>query len=126
MTGRRGTDAPATARAGGHSRARRVDVSSAASTAGAVHEAVLYTTPDELAERLGPRLQASLGDDAPVVAVLDAPTRAEVRRVLGPDADRVAFPDPAAVHSLPPFTVAMRWARLSRKVRTPYFAFLMR
>jgi anti-sigma regulatory factor (Ser/Thr protein kinase) len=94
-------------------------VSSAASTAGAVHEAVLYTTPDELAERLGPRLQASLDDDAPVVAVLDAPTRAEVRRVLGADADRVAFPDPAAVHSLPPFTVAMRWARLSRKVRTP-------
>jgi anti-sigma regulatory factor (Ser/Thr protein kinase) len=89
-----------------------------ASTAGAVHEAVLYSAPDELAERLGPRLQASLDEDAPVVAVLDDATRAEVRRVLGPDADRVEFPDPAAVHRLPPFTVAMRWARLSRKVRT--------
>ena len=87
-------------------------MSSAASTAGALHEAVLYSTPDELAERLAPRLRSSLDEDAPVVAVLDGPTRAEVRRVLGRDADRVEFPDPAAVHRLPPFTVAMRWARL--------------
>ena len=94
-------------------------MSSAASTAGALHEAVLYSTPDELAERLAPRLRSSLDEDAPVVAVLDGPTRAEVRRVLGRDADRVEFPDPAAVHRLPPFTVAMRWARLSRRVLTP-------
>jgi anti-sigma regulatory factor (Ser/Thr protein kinase) len=94
-------------------------MSSAAPTAGAVHEAVLYSAPDELARRLGPRLRSSLADDAPVVAVLDDATRAEVRRVLGPDADRVDFPDPAEVHRLPPFTVAMRWARLSREVRGP-------
>jgi anti-sigma regulatory factor (Ser/Thr protein kinase) len=53
-----------------------------------------------------------------VVAVLDEATRAEVRRALGDDADRVEFPDPAAVHRFPPFTVALRWARLSRRVRT--------
>jgi anti-sigma regulatory factor (Ser/Thr protein kinase) len=39
---------------------------------------------------------------------------------LGDDADRVEFPDPEAVHRVPPFTVALRWARLSRRVRTPH------
>ena len=83
------------------------------------HEAVLYSAPDELAQRLLPQLQPSLHDGGPVLPVLHEPTRAEVRRALGDDADRVEFPDPAAVHRLPPFTVALRWARLSRRVRTP-------
>jgi anti-sigma regulatory factor (Ser/Thr protein kinase) len=92
---------------------------STASLAGALHEAVLYSTPDELAERLVPRLRPSIDDGAPVVAVLDEPTRAEVRRALGDEAGRVEFPDPATVHRVPPFTVAMRWARLSRRVSSP-------
>ena len=85
----------------------------------AQHEALLYTAADELARRLVPRLRSALVDGSPVVAVLDEATRAEVRRALGDDADRVSFPDPAAVHRHPPFTVAMRWARLSRLVPTP-------
>jgi anti-sigma regulatory factor (Ser/Thr protein kinase) len=87
--------------------------------AGALHEAVLYSAPDELADRLVPRLLPSLHDGAPVVAVLDETTRAELRRALGDAAGQVAFPDPAVVHRVPPFTVAARWARLSRHVTSP-------
>jgi len=93
-------------------------VSTAIDLAGALHEAVLYSAPDELAERLVPRLLPSLDEGAPVVAVLDETTRAEVRRALGDAAERVEFPDPAVVHRVPPFTVASRWARLSRRVHT--------
>ena len=85
-----------------------------------MHEAVLYSEPDELARRLVPRLRTTLDDGGPVVAVLDEQTRAELRHALGDDADRVEFPEPAAVHRVPPFTVAVRWARLSRLVRTPH------
>lgn len=83
--------------------------------AGAVHEAVLYSAPDELAHQLVPLLRPSLDDGAPVVAVLDGPTRSHLRAALGDDVDRVEFPDPATVHRVPPFTVAVRWARVSRK-----------
>ena len=95
-----------------------MEVSTAGDVAGATHEAVLYSAPDELAERLVPRLLSSLDAGAPAVAVLDAPTRAEVRRELGDAAAHVEFPEPAAVHRVPPFTVAARWARLSRRVTT--------
>ncbi len=94
-------------------------MSTAIDLAGALHEAVLYSAPDELAERLVPRLLPSLHEGAPVVAVLDETTRAELRRALGDAAEQVAFPDPAVVHRVPPFTVAARWARLSRRVSTP-------
>jgi len=94
-------------------------VSTAIELAGALHEAVLYSAPDELAERLVPRLLPSLHGGAPVVAVLDETTRAELRRALGDAAEQVAFPDPAVVHRVPPFTVAARWARLSRDVTSP-------
>jgi anti-sigma regulatory factor (Ser/Thr protein kinase) len=86
---------------------------------GAVHEAFLYSTPEELAQRLVPRLAPALDDGGPVVAVLDEPTRTEVRHALGDDADRVEYHDPSTVHRLPPFTVAVRWARLGRLVDTP-------
>ena len=95
------------------------DGSDGAGPVGAVHEAFLYSTPYELAQRLVPRLAPALDDGGPVVAVLDEPTRAEVRRALGDDADRVEYADPSTVHRLPPFTVAVRWARLSRLVTTP-------
>jgi anti-sigma regulatory factor (Ser/Thr protein kinase) len=94
-------------------------VGTAIALAGARHEAVLYSAPDELARRLVPLLRPSLDDGAPVVAVLDAPTRERLCRELGDDAGRVEFPEPAAVHRVPAFTVAMRWARLSRRVKTP-------
>jgi anti-sigma regulatory factor (Ser/Thr protein kinase) len=93
-------------------------VSTAIDLAGATHEAILYSAPDELAQRLVPHMLSSLDEGAPVVAVLDASTRAEVRRVLGDAAEHVEFPDPAVVHRVPPFTVATRWARLSRRVST--------
>jgi len=94
-------------------------VSTAIDLAGATHEAILYSAPDELAQRLVPHMLPSLDEGAPVVAVLDAGTRAEVRRALGDAAEHVEFPDPAVVHRVPPFTVATRWARLSRRVTTP-------
>jgi anti-sigma regulatory factor (Ser/Thr protein kinase) len=96
-----------------------MDLGTASVRAGARHAAVLYSTPDELARRLLAPLRAALADDAPAVAVVDAPTRAELHRELGGDAHRVAFPDPAAVHAAPAFTVAVRWARCGRGVRTP-------
>ena len=93
-------------------------MSTAIDLAGALHEAVLYSAPDELAERLVPRMLPSLDEGSPVVAVLDDAIRAEVRRALGDAAEHVEFPDPAVVHRVPPFTVATRWARLSRRVTT--------
>ena len=94
-------------------------MSTAIDLAGATHEAVLYSAPDELAQRLVPHMLPSLDEGAPVVAVLDDSTRAAVRHALGDAAEHVEFPDPAAVHRFPPFTVATRWARLSRRVTTP-------
>jgi anti-sigma regulatory factor (Ser/Thr protein kinase) len=93
-------------------------VSAATGHAGGGHEAVLYSSVDDLAERLVPRMRSSLDVGAPVVAVLDVPTRAAVRRGLGAAADRVEFPDPVSVHRLPAFTVAVRWARVGRAAGT--------
>jgi hypothetical protein len=87
--------------------------------AGAVHEAVLYADPGELADGLATRLGGPIAGGQRVVAVVDGTTRAALRRALGPDADRVEFPDPAQVHRLPAFTVAQRWVRLGRGVTTP-------
>jgi anti-sigma regulatory factor (Ser/Thr protein kinase) len=106
-------------RADGSDGAAVGDAEHGAALGGAVHEAVLYSAPDELAQRLVPRLAPALDDGSPVVAVLDGPTRAEVRRALGDDARHVEFPEPATVHRVPAFTVAVRWARLSRLAHAP-------
>ncbi|MEJ3657375.1 ATP-binding protein [Actinomycetes bacterium KLBMP 9759] len=80
----------------------------------AAHEAVLHRSPEELAARLAPRIEAALGGDDHVIAVLDDTHRDALRETLGADAASVTFPDPAAVHSVPGFTVAARWARTAR------------
>jgi anti-sigma regulatory factor (Ser/Thr protein kinase) len=81
---------------------------------GARHEAVLYSSPDELAARLAPRIDAAMRTGGPVVAVLEEENRTALMTVLGGDAGSVDFADPTEVHSVPAFTVATRWARASR------------
>lgn len=78
------------------------------------HVSVPYSAATELAARLAPRLSTRLAAGAPVLAVLDAPERLALVAELGTDAERVRFADPADVHAVPAFTVAMRWARLGR------------
>lgn len=86
---------------------------------GAWHEAVPYTTPAELAVRLAPRVAAATAAGDPVVAILDDTAGAELRAALGPAAAGVDFQDPGEVHTVPDFTVALRWARTSRRVARP-------
>lgn len=83
------------------------------------HAALPYAGPADLAAWLMPPLAGALAADAPAVAVLDTPERAALRAALGADADRVEFPDPAQVHGVPAFTVAVRWARLGRRISVP-------
>lgn len=78
------------------------------------HLAVPYSTPADLAERLAPQIDGVLAAGAPVLAVLGGPERAAVAATLGVGADRIEFADPARVHAVPAFTVAVRWARLAR------------
>jgi anti-sigma regulatory factor (Ser/Thr protein kinase) len=80
------------------------------------HEAVLYSAPAELAQRLLPRVGGALDTGAPVVAVLDPDHRTALRAALGTAADAVEFVDPATMHSVPAFTVAVRIARTSRRI----------
>lgn len=84
-----------------------------------VHEAVLYTTAVELAELLAPRVVAAVQAGEPVVAVLDESNAATLAESLGAAGAAVEFHDPAQVHLLPAFTVATRWARLSRRATAP-------
>ena len=78
------------------------------------HEAVPSGSPGELAELLVPRVRAAVAARHVVVAVLDDPHAAALRAGLGSDADGVEFRDPAQEHRVPPFTVAVRFARTSR------------
>jgi anti-sigma regulatory factor (Ser/Thr protein kinase) len=86
---------------------------------GAWHEAVPYSSPSHLAQRLAPRVAAATAVGDPVVAVLDDAAGAELRAALGPDAAEVDFQDPRDVHRVPGFTVAVRWARTSRRITVP-------
>lgn len=80
-----------------------------------VHQAVLYRTPAELAVQLARHLRTAIGAGELVVAVLDEPNRSALRDALGDAAAAVEFPEPARVHQVPAFTVAVRWARLARR-----------
>jgi anti-sigma regulatory factor (Ser/Thr protein kinase) len=84
----------------------------------AVHEAVLYSSPADLAALLAERVGPAVAAGEPVLAVLDEANSAALRKALGRAAGGVEFQDPARVHLLPAFTVAVRWARLSRRATT--------
>jgi anti-sigma regulatory factor (Ser/Thr protein kinase) len=86
---------------------------------GAWHEAVPYSSAAHLVERLAPRVAAAVSVGDPVVAVLDEPTCARLRHALGSDSAEVDFQDPFEVHRVPAFTVAVRWARTSRRITNP-------
>jgi anti-sigma regulatory factor (Ser/Thr protein kinase) len=86
---------------------------------GAWHEAVPYSSAAHLVERLAPRVAAAVSAGDPVVAVLDEPTCECLRRALGSDSAEVDFQDPFEVHRMPAFTVAVRWARTSRRITNP-------
>jgi anti-sigma regulatory factor (Ser/Thr protein kinase) len=86
---------------------------------GAWHEAVPYSSPAHLVERLAPQVAAAVSAGDPVVAVLDDTTCEQLRKTLGPDSDAVDFQDPHEVHRMPAFTVAVRWARTSRRITNP-------
>lgn len=80
-----------------------------------LHEGVPFSSPAGLAEQLAPRLRSAVEAEGPVVAVLDPAERDALRAALGDVAGHVEFLAPADVYRLPAFTVAVRWARLSRQ-----------
>jgi anti-sigma regulatory factor (Ser/Thr protein kinase) len=81
-----------------------------------LHEGVPFTTPGQLAAVLAPRLSTALDNGGPVVAVLDDPVRTALAAQLGAASlARLELLDPAEVYRVPAFTVAVRWARLSRR-----------
>jgi anti-sigma regulatory factor (Ser/Thr protein kinase) len=93
---------------------RTEQMTAATRTEHGVHEAVLHTSPDELATLLAPRLGAALDAGERVVAVLDDARREALATELGARAQDVEWTAPADVHGVPAFTVAARWARLAR------------
>ncbi len=74
----------------------------AARPEGLLHAAVLCSDPDELARRVDPEVRATLGDGGAVAIALDRRGVRAFHDVLGDDAERVAFPTPAAVAAVPP------------------------
>lgn len=83
------------------------------------HEAVLHSGADDLARLLDPRIRATVTAGHVVVAVVDRAAEEALRAALGPVVDGVQFLDPADVHAVPAFTVAVRLARTSRRVERP-------
>jgi anti-sigma regulatory factor (Ser/Thr protein kinase) len=86
---------------------------------GAWHEAVGFSSPADLAARIGPRVARATAAGDPVLAVLAADTRSALQAQLGDHAAGVRFLDPLRVHALPAFTVAVNWARTNRRIATP-------
>jgi len=86
---------------------------------GAWHEAVPYPSATHLVERLAPEVAAAVSAGDPVVVVLDEPTGVRLRHALGRHSAAVDFQDPFEVHRMPAFTVAVRWARTSRRITNP-------
>ncbi|WP_214407148.1 ATP-binding protein [Pseudonocardia lacus] len=86
---------------------------------GGWHEAVAFSGPTDLAARLAPRVTAATTAGDPVVAVLARDERGALQAALGDTADGVQFLDPADVHTVPPFTVAVGWARTNRRITEP-------
>jgi anti-sigma regulatory factor (Ser/Thr protein kinase) len=82
------------------------------------HEAVAFSTPGDLAARIASRVVAATATGGPVLAVLADDTRQALETVLGAQAAEVEFHDPAEVYDVPAFTVATRWARTNRRIRT--------
>lgn len=85
----------------------------------AQHEAVLHASPADLARQLAPIIAATLDADGIVVAALDAVHQEALQSALGDTAGAVEFADPVEVHSVPGFTVAVRWARTARRLTKP-------
>ncbi|GAA4535574.1 ATP-binding protein [Pseudonocardia xishanensis] len=86
---------------------------------GTVHEGVPYASPDRLAAELAAPLGRALEAGESVIAVLDPENRAALSAALGSAAVDVEWLDMVEVHRVPAFTVAMRWARLTRRAARP-------
>lgn len=84
-----------------------------------VHEGVPYTSPQHLAAELVGPVGEALAAGGPVVVVLEEDNRAALTAAVGPAADAIDWREPEQVHRVPPFTVAARWARLSRRAPRP-------
>lgn len=80
------------------------------------HEPVPFSTAAALAARLAPIIDDAVVANEPVLAVVDDAVRDELHAALNGSAAGVEFADPARVHGVPPFTVAVRWARTCRRV----------
>ena len=83
------------------------------------HEALAYAAPGELAARLAVLVEAAVVAGDPVMVVLEDATQQRLHTELGPAAHGVRFLDPAAVHTVPGFTTAVRWTRTSRRAVVP-------
>lgn len=79
------------------------------------HEAVLHSSPTELARLLAPRIRETADAGHPVVAVLADEPAAALRTELGDVVTGVEFADPARIHAVPAFTAAIRLTRAGRR-----------
>jgi anti-sigma regulatory factor (Ser/Thr protein kinase) len=83
------------------------------------HEAMPYSSPRELAGRLTGPVRAAVAAGDLVTAVLEDEAGRRLRAELGGTADGVEFLRPDAVHAVPGFTTAVRWAGNIGRVTRP-------